>query len=89
LTEVDESAILKPISDLQNRIIVVGIILIVIASVITFVLSKRISSPILKLRNAAKELSAGNFAIRTNIQTNDEIEQLSTSFDNMAKTLHV
>ncbi|NND86326.1 MAG: HAMP domain-containing protein [Nitrosopumilus sp.] len=87
LTEVDESAILKPITDLQNRIILVGIILIVIASVITFVLSKRISGPILKLRNAAKELSAGNFAIRTNIQTNDEIEQLSTSFDNMAKTL--
>lgn len=87
LTEVDESAILKPITELQNRIIVVGITLIFIASVVTFVLSKRISGPLLKLRNAAKELSAGNFAIRTNIHTNDEIEQLSTSFDDMAKTL--
>ena len=86
-TEVDESAILKPISELQNRIIVVGVSLIIIASVVTFILSKRISSPILILRDAARQLSSGNFAVRTNIQTNDEIEQLSTSFDNMAKTI--
>ncbi|WP_371503901.1 cache domain-containing protein [Nitrosopumilus adriaticus] len=87
LTEVDEAVILKPITELQNRIILVGISLIVIASIVTFILSKRISNPILKLRNAAQELSSGNFDVRTNIKTNDEIEQLSTSFDNMAKTL--
>ncbi|KAF6246494.1 adenylate/guanylate cyclase domain-containing protein [Nitrosopumilus sp. b3] len=87
LTEVDEVVILKPITELQNRIILVGISLIVIASIVTFVLSKRISNPILKLRNAAQELSSGNFDVRTNIKTNDEIEQLSASFDNMAKTL--
>ncbi|AJM91982.1 cache domain-containing protein [Nitrosopumilus piranensis] len=87
LTEVDEAVILKPITELQNRILVVGITLMVIASIVTFVLSKRISTPILKLRNAAQELSSGNFDVRTNIKTNDEIEQLSTSFDDMAETL--
>ncbi|WP_016940255.1 cache domain-containing protein [Candidatus Nitrosopumilus sediminis] len=87
LTEVDESAILKPITELQNMIILVGISLIVIASVVTFILSRRISQPILKLRDAAQQLSSGNFDVRTNIQTNDEIEQLSTSFDDMAKTI--
>ena len=87
LTEVDESAILKPITELQNKIILVGIGLIIIASITTFILSKRISQPILKLRDAAQQLSSGNFDVRTNIQTNDEIEQLSTSFDDMAKTL--
>ncbi|MBT8173069.1 MAG: HAMP domain-containing protein [Nitrosopumilus sp.] len=87
LTEVDEAVILKPITELQNRILLVGITLIVIASIITFVLSKRISKPILKLRNAAQEVSSGNFDVRTNIKTNDEIEQLSVSFDNMTKIL--
>ncbi len=87
LTEVDESAILKPIAELQNKIILVGISLIIIASIATFILSRRISQPILKLRDAAQQLSSGNFDVRTNIQTNDEIEQLSTSFDDMAKTL--
>ncbi|AFS81128.1 sensor protein [Candidatus Nitrosopumilus koreensis AR1] len=87
LTEVDESSILKPITELQNKIIIVGISLIVIASIVTLILSRRISQPILKLRNAAKEISSGNFDVRTNIKTNDEIEQLSASFDNMAKTI--
>lgn len=87
LTEVDESTILEPISELQNRILVVGLILMIIATAITFILSKRISSPILKLRDAAQKLSSGNFDVRTNIQTGDEIEQLSASFDDMAKTL--
>lgn len=87
LTEVDESYILKPITELQNKILLVGISLIVIASIVTFILSRRISQPILKLRDAAKELSSGNFDVRTNIKTNDEIEQLSTSFDDMAKTI--
>ena len=87
LTEVDEYAILKPMLELQNKIILVGISLIIIASIVTFILSKRISKPILKLRDAAQQLSSGNFHVRTNIQTNDEIEQLSTSFDDMAKTM--
>lgn len=87
LTEVDEAAILMPIIDLQNKIILVGISLMIIVSVITFILSKRITKPILKLRDATKQIAAGNFTVRTNIQTNDEIEQLSNSFDNMAKTI--
>ena len=87
LTEVDEAGILKPITELQTNIVIIGIGLIIISSIVTFVLSKRISNPIIKLRDASKQLSAGNFDVRTNIQTNDEIEQLSTSFDDMAKTL--
>ena len=87
LTEVDEAGILKPITELQTNIVIVGISLIIIASIVTFILSKRISKPIIKLRDASKQLSAGNFNVRTNIKTNDEIEELSSSFDNMAKTL--
>lgn len=87
LTEVDESAILQPISELQYRILIVGISLIIIASIVTFILSRRIYQPILKLRDAARQISIGNFDVRTNIKTNDEIQQLSTSFDDMAKTL--
>ena len=87
LTEVDESDILEPITELQNRIIIVGISLIIITSGITFVLSRRITKPILKLRDASSQLTSGNFNVRTNIRTNDEIEQLSIVFDNMAKTI--
>jgi class 3 adenylate cyclase len=57
------------------------------ASILTYFLSKRLSGPITKLSDAANEIAKGNFGIRTNIKTRDEIGQLSISFDEMAKKL--
>ena len=87
LTEVDEDVVLKPIYELQEKIILIGGSIMAIASVTTLVLSRRISNPILKLRNAANEISKGNFDVRTKVETNDEIGQLSSSFDSMAGTI--
>lgn len=87
LSEIDESEILAPLSNLQEKILIVGFVLMVIVSGITYVLSRRLSQPIMKLRDAANEIAKGNFDVRTNINTNDEIGQLSSSFDFMAKNL--
>ena len=87
LTEIDESEILIPLFDLQEKILVVGFVLMVIVSGITYVLSRRLSQPIMKLRDAANEIAKGNFDVKTNIKTNDEIGELSTSFDYMAENL--
>ena len=87
ITEVDEDVVLAPIYELQEKIIVIGGGIMAAASVATFVLSRRISHPIQKLRNATNEISKGNFDVQTNIQTNDEIGELSSSFDSMANTI--
>ncbi|MFB5647327.1 MAG: HAMP domain-containing protein, partial [Candidatus Nitrosomaritimum yanchengensis] len=87
ITEVDEEVVLAPIYQLQEKIIIIGGSIMAAASVATFVLSRRISHPIQKLRNATSEISKGNFDVQTDIQTNDEIGQLSSSFDSMAKTI--
>jgi len=75
------------IFELQENIILIGIILMIGLSIITYFLSKRLSGPIKKLSDAANEIAHGNFGIRTNIKTRDEIGQLSISFDEMAKKL--
>jgi len=54
---------------------------------ITFFLSKSISRPLIKLKNAANEIAHGNFGVRTDIKSSDEIGQLSSAFDSMAKKL--
>ena len=87
LTEVDEAVILEPIYDLQQKIIIIGASLMAIASIVSFTLSKRITNPILKLRNSAESIAQGNFDTRSKIKTNDEIGQLSASFDSMARTI--
>ncbi len=75
------------IFEFQENIILIGIALMIGLSIITYFLSKRLSGPIMKLSNAANEIAQGNFGIRTNINTRDEIGQLSISFDEMAKKL--
>jgi len=75
------------IFEFQENIILIGIALMIGLSIITYFLSKRLSRPIMKLSNAANEIAQGNFGIRTNINTRDEIGQLSISFDEMAKKL--
>ena len=87
ITEVDEDIVLEPIYELQQKIMIIGGSIMAAASVATFVFSKRISNPIQKLRNATNEVSKGNFNVQTNIQTNDEIGELSSSFDSMTKTI--
>ena len=87
LAEIDESETIEPILILQDRIFLTGLVITMAMGVITFFLSKSISHPLVKLQKAAQEIAKGNFDVRTNIQTSDEIGQLSASFDSMAKRL--
>ena len=87
LAEIDESETIEPILILQDRIFLTGLVITIVMGVITFFLSKSISYPLVKLQKAAQEIAKGNFGVRTNIKTSDEIGQLSASFDSMAKRL--
>ena len=68
-------------------IILIGISLMIGLSILTYFLAKRLSDPITKLSEATYQISRGEFNIRTNIKSRDEIGNLSESFDNMAKKL--
>jgi len=75
------------IFEIPENIVVISISLMIGLSTLTYFLSKRLSGPIMKLSDAANEIAQGNFGIRTNIKTRDEIGQLSISFDEMAEKL--
>lgn len=87
LTEIDEREALKPLFKFQENIFYIGILLMISSSIVTYFLSKRLSNPIKKLQVAANEISKGNFNVRTNLKTRDEIGNLSVVFDTMAKRL--
>ncbi|MBI3841811.1 MAG: HAMP domain-containing protein [Thaumarchaeota archaeon] len=87
LAEIDESETFQPVLILQNWIFLTGLSVTAVMAVITYFLSRLVSRPIIKLRNAANEIAKGNFETRTNIKRSDEIGQLSSSFDLMAKKL--
>ena len=87
LVEIDQAEVEKPIDILQNRIFSTGIVITLGMGIVAFVISKSISRPLLKLKNAANKIANGDFKVRTNIATGDEIGELSQAFDSMAQKL--
>ena len=87
LTEINESEVLSPITNLQQSFLFIGITILAGVGMVSFFLSRSISRPLMKLKDAADEISNGNFSVRSRIKSGDEIEQLSVSFDLMAKKI--
>ena len=87
LVEIDQTEVEKPVNILQDRIFQTGIVITLAMSVVAFVISKSLSRPLIKLKNAANKIANGDFDVRTNIKTGDEIGELSNAFDSMAQKL--
>ena len=87
LAEIDEAETIQPILTLQWRILETGLLIISGMAVVAFIISKSFSRPLIKLKNAANTIASGNFEVRTNITTSDEIGELSQAFDSMAQKL--
>ena len=87
LAEIDKTEVEEPIGVLQERILQTGIAITLGMGLVAFIVSKSLSRPLIKLKNAANKISGGHFDVRTNIKTRDEIGELSHAFDSMAQKL--
>ncbi|HVQ00899.1 MAG TPA: HAMP domain-containing sensor histidine kinase [Candidatus Thermoplasmatota archaeon] len=69
--------------------LVILIILLIAANttILGFYLSRSFTRPIKELLRTTQELEKGNFSIRANIHTNDELAQLSDAFNRTTITL--
>lgn len=79
------------LKNIQNDIVGIVIytqgIVWLLAFFISFILTGQITSPIKKMKNAAKSIANGNFKERIPITSNDEIGQLAESFNSMTESL--
>jgi len=60
---------------------------VIIAGLLGFYFSENITKPIRIINEAARQMTEGNFKIKTNIYQKDEIGELSTSFDILSSRL--
>lgn len=60
---------------------------VIIAGLLGFYFSKNITKPIKIINAAARQMTGGNFKVKTNIYQKDEIGELSNSFDLLASKL--
>jgi len=87
LAEIDEAETIQPILVLQERIFETGLLITTGMAIVAFIISRTLSKPLIKLKNAANTIAKGNFDVRTKIKTSDEIGELSHAFDSMAQKL--
>lgn len=71
------------------QIIIFGIILIVIASILSYYLSKKITNPLIMLNRGAVIIGNGDLDYKIDVKTGDEIEDLSNAFNKMAEDLKI
>lgn len=73
-----------------NRLLAYSaLILGVIACILSIVLARRLSRPIVRISQAAQNITQGNLTERVEIPGNDELTSLGHSFNTMAHTLQV
>lgn len=68
-------------------VLLTAIIIILANIVLGYVLSKTVIGPIKILNEVTKTIAKGDLSIRTNIRTNDELQELSETFDYMTEEL--
>jgi len=79
--------ILKPIDRLKKNIIISVVFLLIITGIIGLFISKSITAPINRLRRMAALISRGEHDIELDLNSNNEIGELSKSIHVMTKQL--
>jgi signal transduction histidine kinase len=87
LAEMDWDEVLIPVYKFRNNILFVSIIISGLFILISYIVSLGITRAIVKLNSAVSEVGKGNFNVNIEISTNDEIGELTRSFNKMASQL--
>ncbi|WP_318617232.1 ATP-binding protein [Sporosarcina sp. YIM B06819] len=80
-------AVHRATKETTNIVFLSAFIAFILTTVFAFFLSTRITSPLRGMRQAAFELSKGNFDTQLPAVQNDEIGQLATAFNQMGRQL--
>ncbi len=87
ISEIDYKEATIPIYRIRNEIIFISIFIFLLVPVVIIILSRRITFPIQKLNQAAKEIGAGNMNVVLKTNLSDEIGELTESFNKMTQEL--
>lgn len=80
----------KPITEMINVTLMISIIVMTVTLVLTYLISREITSPIVKLTKDVKKIAEGDLTVQvTEVNTRDEIEELSKAFNHMVDNLSV
>lgn len=79
--------LLAEAQSVRNKIILIGFICFVCAIILSYIISRSISTPLKKLVGIMKETETGNYKIRMAHEGRDELTVLSQKFNEMASKI--
>ena len=75
------------IARLEQKLIFLGIVVLLLAGLLSYLFSAQLGGLIAKLKVAAGEVASGNFETAIEIESNDELGDLGRSFESMRTSL--
>jgi len=87
LAEIDYEEAMIPVTALRNDILLVSLIISIFIMGFAQIITKMITQPIIRLKNAAAMLGAGNFDNKVPVGSKDEIGSLAETFNTMSGQL--
>ena len=84
LAEIDQKEAMVPIYRMRNSILLLSTLISIVFFVFVFIISKRITRPIIQLKEAALKVGMGQYDIDIPVRSNDEIGALTQAFNSMS-----
>ncbi|MBK8807500.1 MAG: PAS domain S-box protein [Bacteroidales bacterium] len=84
LVEIDFKEVMTPIYKIRNDIILMSSFISMTFFFVSFMISKRITDPLIRLSKATMEIASGKYGKKLPIEYADEIGELTESFNTMS-----
>lgn len=75
------------VSDMFSSFVLSAGLMLLVASVLSILLTNRLTTPLRRIAVAAKRFGGGDFSVRVPVEGDDEVAQLAQTFNNMASSL--
>lgn len=83
----DSAAMGVFISDMFSSFVLSAGLMLLVASVLSILLTSRLTTPLRRIAAAARQFGSGDFSVRVPVEGDDEVAQLAQTFNNMARSL--
>ncbi len=75
------------LSSIHTSLVWTGLAALVVAFVLSYLLTRRVLKPLLQMTDITYDIAAGNYQARVSVVSGDEVGQLGVSFNQMADSL--
>ena len=83
----DAQTLSEYVANLLSTFILSAGLMLMVSSVLSIVLTSRMTTPLRRISDAAKKFGSGDFSARVPVEGEDELAQLAVTFNNMAANL--